>query len=99
MNQRGKLSLAADYGFGQGSMERRVADRNASDQSAHIAFHNNEMDCHLVDISMKGAQIRVANGNDVPNFFELHTPAGEAFLCEVKHRKQDTIGVQFLRHS
>ncbi|MDH3700745.1 MAG: PilZ domain-containing protein [Alphaproteobacteria bacterium] len=91
--------MAADYGFGQGPMERRDAERGSSDQNAHIAFQNSEMDCQLVDISIKGAQIRVANGNEVPNFFELHTPAGEAFLCEVKHRKQDTIGVQFLRHS
>lgn len=91
--------MAAEYGFDQGPTDRRESDRDSKDQSAHIAFQNNEMDCHLVDISVKGAQIRVANGASVPNFFELHTPAGEAFLCEVKHRKQDTLGVQFLRHS
>lgn len=91
--------MAAEYGFDRRPMDRRESDRDSTDQGAHIAFQNNEMDCHLVDISVKGAQIRVANVASVPNFFELHTPAGESFLCEVKHRKQDTIGVQFLRHS
>jgi hypothetical protein len=35
----------------------------------------------------------------VPKFFELHTPEGEAYLCELKRRKADHIGVQFLERN
>ena len=41
----------------------------------------------------------MADIENVPKFFELHTPEGEAFLCELKRRKADHIGVQFLERN
>lgn len=99
MSQRGKALFAVNFRSAQGPVERRGNIREPSDQGAHIAFHNNELGCEIIDISVKGAQIRLAEPANVPNFFELHTPADEIFLCEVKHRKGAIIGLQFLMHS
>ena len=45
------------------------------------------------------ATIWLADIAGVPKFFELHTPEGEAYLCELKRRKADHIGVQFLERN
>ena len=76
--------------------DRRSAIRETANSGAFITFQNQKMGCEILDISDRGARIRVSDGNGLPKFFELHTADGEAFLCEVKRRKSDEAGVQFL---
>ena len=76
--------------------DRRSAVREASNTGAFITFQNQKMGCEILDISDRGARVRVSDMSDLPKFFELHTADGEHFLCEVKRRKADEAGVQFL---
>lgn len=77
-------------------LDRRSAVREPANNGAYITFQNQKMGCEILDISERGARIRVSDIDDLPKFFELHTVDGEAFLCEVKRRKPDEAGVQFL---
>ena len=81
--------------------ERREAEREEIHAGAYIVCQGqpNIMDCRILDLSDKGARIWLADTAGVPKFFELHTPEGEAYLCELKRRKADHIGVQFLQRT
>ena len=80
-------------------IERRAADRESANQSAYILYQNRRLECEILDISSVGARIQLADTQDLPKFFELHTPDGAAYLCEMKRRKSDHIGVRFLRQT
>lgn len=96
---RGNFGLYADGR--EGLAERREAERRKARVGAYITFGSGaeELECHIIDISTKGARLRSADVSTLPKFFELHTPAGEAFLCEIIRRKSDYVGVEFLQRS
>ena len=96
---RGNFGLYTDSR--EGLPERREAERRKARVGAYITFRNGaeELACHIIDISTKGARLRAADVASLPKFFELHTPAGEAFLCEIIRRKSDYVGVEFLQRS
>lgn len=81
--------------------DRRQAAREESHSGAYIVCQGSPgvVDCRILDLSPKGARLWVEDTAGVPKFFELHTPEGEAFLCELKRRKADHIGVQFLQRT
>lgn len=81
--------------------DRREAEREQTHSGAYILCQGNAgvIDCRILDMSPKGARIWVSDIGGVPKFFELHTPEGEAYLCELKRRKSDHIGVQFLQRN
>ena len=81
--------------------ERREAPREESHAGAYIVCQGGPgvMDCRILDISVKGARIWLPDTAGVPKFFELHTPEGDSFLCELTRRKADHIGVQFLQRT
>jgi hypothetical protein len=81
--------------------DRREADREQTHSGAYIVCQGNAgvLDCRILDLSPKGARLWVEDTAGVPKFFELHTPEGEAFLCELKRRKADHIGVEFLERT
>ena len=91
-------SFAADR---DGLAERREAERRRARVGAYVTFRSGaeELSCHIIDISSKGARLRLADVSALPKFFELHTPSGEAFLCEIIRRKSDHVGVEFLQRS
>jgi len=82
-------------------LERREAEREQTHAGAYIVCQGGPgvMDCRILDLSPKGARIWVQDTAGVPKFFELHTPEGDAFLCELVRRKADHIGVQFLERT
>lgn len=81
---------------GKSMPDRRSAIRESANSGAFITFQNQKVGCEILDISDRGARVRVSDVNALPKFFELHTADGDAFLCEVKRRKADEAGVQFL---
>lgn len=81
--------------------DRREVDREPSHAGAYIVCQGrpNVTDCRILDLSPRGARIWLPDTAGIPKFFELHTPDGEAFLCELIRRKADHIGVQFLERN
>lgn len=81
--------------------DRRAVEREQTHAGAYIVCQGrpNVTDCRILDLSPKGARIWLSDTAGVPKFFELHTPDGEAFLCELIRRKADHIGVQFLERN
>jgi len=81
--------------------DRREAAREQTRSGAFIVCQGSPgvVDCRILDLSSRGARLWVADIAGVPKFFELHTPEGEAYLCELVRRKADHIGVQFLQRS
>jgi hypothetical protein len=81
--------------------ERREADREQTHSGAYLVCQGSPkvMDCRILDLSPKGARIWLPDTASVPKFFELHTPEGESYLCEMTRRKADHIGVQFLQRT
>ena len=82
-------------------LERRGSAREQAHSGAYIVCHGSPdvVDCRILDLSPTGARLWLADTAGVPKFFELHTPGGEAYLCELKRRKADHIGVQFLERN
>ena len=82
-------------------LEKREVEREQVQSGAYIVYHGSPgvMDCRILDLSQKGARLWLADIDGVPKFFELHTPEGDAFLCELVRRKADHIGVQFLERT
>jgi hypothetical protein len=82
-------------------LEKREVAREQVQTGAYIVCHGSPgvMDCRILDLSPKGARLWLADTAGVPKFFELHTPEGEAYLCELTRRKTDHIGVQFLERT
>lgn len=82
-------------------LEKREVAREQTHTGAYIVCHGSPSirDCRILDLSPKGARLWLADIDGVPKFFELHTPEGEAFLCELVRRKADHIGVQFLERT
>ena len=81
--------------------DRREAPREQTRAGAFIVCQGSPgvVDCRILDLSSRGARLWVSDIAGVPKFFELHTPEGEAYLCELVRRKADHIGVQFLQRS
>lgn len=81
--------------------DRREAEREQAHSGAYLVCQGSSgvVDCRILDLSPKGARIWVSDTSGVPKFFELHTPEGEAYLCELVRRKADHIGVQFLQRT
>jgi len=82
-------------------LEKRATTREPARTGAYIVCHGGPgvMDCRVLDLSPAGARLWLADTAGIPKFFELHMPDGEAYLCELKRRKADHIGVQFLERS
>jgi len=82
-------------------LDRRETDRDETHSGAYLVCQGSPsvMDCRILDLSSKGARIWVPDTAGIPKFFELHTPEGEAYLCELIRRKADHIGVQFLQRT
>ena len=81
--------------------DRREVPRDSEQSGAYLVCQGSPtvLDCRILDMSPKGARIWLPDTSGVPKFFELHTPEGEAYLCELKRRKADHIGVQFLQRT
>lgn len=81
--------------------DRREVEREEAHSGAYIVCQGrpNVMDCRILDLSPRGARIWLTDIAGIPKFFELHTPDGEAYLCELVRRKADHIGVQFLERN
>lgn len=101
LNQADKRNFGVIAASRDGLAERREAERRRAKVGAYITFRSGaeELACHIIDISSKGARLRSADVSTLPKFFELHTPGGEAYLCEIIRRKSDYVGVEFLQRS
>ena len=95
----GAYGTARKESTGKHHDDRRGSERQQTRLGAFLIFRNGaeQMACQIIDMSPKGARLRVADSSTLPKFFELHTPDGEAFLCELKRRKPDHVGVEFLQ--
>jgi hypothetical protein len=96
LNQADRENVGVFAASRDGMTERRRAR-----VGAYVTFRSGaeELACHIIDISSKGARLRLADVSTLPKFFELHTPEGEAYLCEIIRRKSDYVGVEFLQSS
>lgn len=54
------------------------------------------MECAVFDLSETGARLRPVDLSLVPDTFELQVADGPTFKCEVIHRQEDQLGVQFV---
>ncbi len=101
LNQADRENVGVFAASRDGMAERREAERRRARVGAYVTFRTGaeELACHIIDISSKGARLRLADVSTLPKFFELHTPEGEAYLCEIIRRKSDYVGVEFLQSS
>lgn len=100
-NLKGMMPSREEDGSQKELLERRGEAREEAQSGAYIVCQGSPgvMDCRILDLSAAGARLWLADTASVPKFFELHTPEGEAYLCELKRRKADHIGVQFLERN
>lgn len=54
------------------------------------------MACAVFELSATGARVRPDDLSRVPDAFELQVADGPVFQCEVVHRKDGQLGVQFV---
>jgi pilus assembly protein Flp/PilA len=76
--------------------ERRAASRAPAGLDAKAIFNDTTKDCSVVDLSKRGARIRLQGFAALPDKFELHVPEREISLgATVQWRLNDEVGVVF----
>lgn len=79
-------------------MHQRRHQRSKSFLGAKIIFNGNHssFDCLVKEISAGGALIKIENALSPPESFSLTLADGRRFECEVRWRRINTIGVEFV---
>jgi hypothetical protein len=54
------------------------------------------MDCVVLDMHESGAKLQLADWMNVPDRIELRIENGSSHQAEVRYRKMETVGVQFI---
>ena len=77
--------------------EKRKAPRQRTLKGGVIAFHNrfSTIDCVVRNLTHTGAMLKVASTVGIPDRFELKLEHEDFRWCQVKWRRDDTIGVAF----
>lgn len=78
--------------------ERRSVGRTRLLKHAKILANRTTIPCTIVDLTNRGARIRLADARDVPNRFELYFGNRHAHrACRVTWRTENLLGVAFER--
>ncbi|WP_244510102.1 PilZ domain-containing protein [Rhizobium sp. AC27/96] len=79
-------------------MIKRQALRSRAFLGASIVLGHgtSTLDCLVKDISATGARLAVENAIAVPEVFVLRISDGRSFLCRVRWRRINAVGVQFM---
>jgi hypothetical protein len=79
-------------------VKQRAHQRSRAFLGAKIVFNdrNSTFDCVIREISEGGAMIKVENALATPDHFTLLLSDGRRYECEVRWRRINSIGVQFL---
>jgi len=82
----------------ESSPESRVSARKRTLLGAKIIFNDGRsvFDCIVRNLSDTGAMIQIENPLSTPNTFTLQLSDNRLLACEVRWRKINSIGVQFL---
>jgi hypothetical protein len=76
--------------------DRRAAPRTPAGLDGKAIFDDTSKDCSVVDLSRKGARIRLHGFTALPDKFELYVPEREISLrATVQWRLGDEVGVLF----
>ena len=77
---------------------RRQPSRPRTLKGAHIVFslNNSPMDCTVRNLTEEGARLEVDAAQTVPDSFLLRLDSGEERNCEIRWRKQKSVGVEFV---
>ncbi|AYG67174.1 MULTISPECIES: PilZ domain-containing protein [unclassified Rhizobium] len=80
------------------SPEGRVSTRKRTLLGAKIIFNDGRsvFDCIVKNLSDTGAMIQIENPLAAPNAFNLQFPDDRLLPCEVRWRKINSIGVEFV---
>jgi hypothetical protein len=80
------------------SEDRRQFPRNHVLQRGQVVFRggHSAIDCVVLDLSMGGAKLRVADWLGLPPKFELRIEQGPIRTAEVCHRDMTSTGVRFI---
>jgi hypothetical protein len=80
------------------SEERRQFPRNHVLRRGQVVFRNGHsaIECIVLDLSMGGARLRVADWLGLPPQFELRLEHGPARAAEVRYRDMTSTGVRFV---
>ena len=79
-------------------LDRREATRIPVDHNALglTSSRTKALDCHVLDLSVTGARLKIEDVNIVPQQFKLFIPeAGWLYSCEVVRRSGGEVGVRF----
>ena len=101
LKQRVRATFDNEETPGAPSGDRRRAERQETRQGAYVSYQSGRAKqyCQILDFSEKGARLRLADTMELPKVFQLHTVGGDAYLCELKRRKPDHVGVEFLHRA
>ena len=79
-------------------MKQRAHQRAKAFLGARIIFndHKSTFDCIVKEISEGGAMLKVESAMATPDRFKLCLSDGRQFDCEVRWRRINSIGVQFV---
>lgn len=101
----------ADYAWPAADWpDRRRSERREVFEDAYIRYRcqdgwsggQEKRQCLVLDQSEIGARLRLDDPEilaELPKFFQLHTSEGVAYLCELKRRESDHVGVEFLHRA
>lgn len=71
--------------------------RHPVSKVAVISYEGSVVGCTVVDVSVCGARLQVADSAVVPGQFELQTtPSGSPFQCRTIWREEGQVGVEFV---
>lgn len=78
-------------------IDRRVFGRRQTDIKAQVRIGNRVVPCTIKDMSEGGALLEFANHIDLPQRLWLSWSEQAEIVCEVRHTRRNTAGVQFSR--
>ncbi|ENN87272.1 hypothetical protein RHSP_25400 [Rhizobium freirei PRF 81] len=80
------------------SQESRTSGRKRTLLGAKIIFNGGHsiFDCVVRNLSETGAMIQIENPLSAPDSFDLQLSDNRLLACEVRWRKINSIGVQFV---
>lgn len=78
--------------------DSRASERRKYLRTGKIVFNHgtSTMGCAVFDLSATGARLRPEELSLVPDSFELQVVDGPVFQCEVVHKEDGQLGVQFV---
>lgn len=76
----------------------RTSARKKTLRTGMIVFNHrmSTVECAVFDLSDKGARLRPSEIGILPDQFELQVLYGGTFQCQVIHKTDDQIGVNFI---